>query len=190
MLPAPVSVAADGERLEIAFRTLIRGSAFLAASLQARATGGRGGSDVLAGPGGARVIGNGLRELDRFLCLLLDEAVRCIAPEGFDHTSYARRTNAAAKVRHFHVAAGLTGGDDERLRAIGRVRACLHHCRGIVHDPAVYRDLQAATTAPGGEDPGEERLKITFDDLARICEFYAESAVVLMGICRPDFPIP
>jgi hypothetical protein len=153
---------------------------FLPASLQARARGGKAGNDWLPDAGGARVIGNGLRELDRFLCLLLDEAMRGVAPLCFDHRGYARRTNAAAKLRDFHKLAGIAAADEQRLRAIGRVRDCLHHCRGIVHDPALYGDLgRAARAAPNGGGP---RLQIAFDDLAGICNFYAECGAVVRAV--------
>lgn len=191
MRPAgPVAPAAGGDGLESAYRTLIRGSAFLAASLQARATGGRGGGDVLPDARGAKVVGNGLRELDRFLCLLLDEAVQRVAPPTFDHLAYARRNNVARKARDFHGVAGLAHADEARLRAIGRVRACLHHCRGIVHNPALFGDVRIAAASCGGEDRRGRRLELTFDDLARICRFYAEFAAVLMAVCSADRRIP
>jgi hypothetical protein len=187
---ASVIPAATDERLATAHRTLIRGGAFLAESLQARAVGGRSGGDALSGPGGAKIVGNGLREMDRFLCLLLDEAARQVAPPDFDHADYSRRNNAAAKLRVFYALSGHTASGEDQLRAIGRVRACLHHCRGIVHDPAVHADLAAASSSVRPRNIEGSRLVISFDDLAAICNFYIECAAVLMRVCRADPRIP
>jgi hypothetical protein len=179
---------ADG--LAAAYRTLIRACTFLAESLQARALHGRDGSDVLRGAGGARVVGNGLRELDRFLCLLLDEAVARVAPPGFDRRAYQRRRNAAIKLREFHRLTGSDSLDGARLRAIGRLRACLHHVSGIVHDPGLYRDVRIAAGTSGDAAPSALRLPITFDDLAAICRFYAALAGTIIAACDRAEPVP
>jgi hypothetical protein len=74
----------------------------------------------------SRVIGNGLRELDRFLNILIDEAA-CrrhlpIAP---------RQRNTANKLQEFWSKIGVPSDGLVRLRALGRSRDCLFHCDGI-----------------------------------------------------------
>jgi hypothetical protein len=180
---------ARGVRLNRAYTTLVRGSDFLSRSLQARA---EIGQDSLAGAGGAKVVGNGLRELDRFLSLLLDEAAAAICPADFDGAGFVRSHNVANKIDAFYDLAGAGSSDTDRLRAIGRVRACLHHCRGIVHDPSLWRDLRVAA----GDGPRDglpkpaDRLTVTFDELGRICGFYARSGAGLMAACHAIARIP
>jgi len=180
---------ARAARLGRAYGTLARGSAFLAASLRARAGTGQ---DGLPGASGAKVVGNGLRELDRFLSLLLDEAAGTVCSPGFDQRDFARQNNVANKIGTFYGLAGLDRPDVRRLRAIGRVRVCLHHCRGVVHDFALWDDLSTAA----GDLPGRprldppERLAVTFEDLARICEFYAQSGAGLIAVCGGTDPVP
>lgn len=178
------------ERLASAHDTLLRGSGFLASSLRARAQGNRGGGGSIAGPVGAKVVGNGLRELDRFLSLLIDEAAGAIAPDGFDKAAFARRRNVADKMRRFHVMAGSADGDCERLRAIGRVRECLHHCRGVVHKAGLRDDLRMAARGRRRVRPDNEpeRLTVSFDQLLGICLFYAEAAERLVAACSAPRP--
>ena len=181
----------DCAALEAAYGTLMRATVFLSSSLRVRSTGGRGGGDDLPHAGGAKVVGNGLRELDRFLCLLLDEAVGGISPPTFDRAAFGRQRNAANKLRAFHRIAGLDAPDGERLRAIGRVRDCLHHCRGIVHDEAVHADLHFASATPASDRMSDTpRLSISFDALARICQFYGETGTGLMQVLRDNPRIP
>jgi hypothetical protein len=178
-----------GTELGRAYSTLARGSGFLAQSLRVRAKPGAAG---LTGAGGAKVVGNGLRELDRFLNLLLDEAAVTILPPDFDHVAFARRHNVASKIGDLYGLAGLAAPDAGRLRAIGRVRACLHHCRGVVHDPLLWDDLGIAA-GKGSEsrrhDPAE-RLAVSFGELGRICAFYAQSGDGLVAACRAIAPVP
>jgi hypothetical protein len=182
--------SAEGQaRLHAAYGTLKRAAEFLSVSLRERAA---AGTDDLPHVGGAKVIGNGLRELDRFLCLLLDEAVAMMAlPAGFDRSAFVRQTNAANKLSAFCRLAELDAPQADRLRAIGRVRNCLHHCRGIVHDPAIYADLNiAASSSIDSTSAAAPRLSVTFDDLARICRFYIEAGAGLIEVCRVKPCIP
>lgn len=181
--------APDTHRLIAAHRTLVRGSAFLAHSLRARACENGEGGGTIAGPGGAKVVGNGLRELDRFLSLMIDEAACIVAPAGFDKAAFARRRNVADKIRRFHILAGIDPADDARLRAIGRVRDCLHHCRGIVHDAGLHDDLRIAGGGVAERPTADARLAVSFDALSRICGFYAAAGAGLVAACAaPERP--
>jgi hypothetical protein len=179
-------------RIAAAYGTLERGSAFLARSLQARA---RAGQAAMSGAGGAKVVGNGLRELDRFLGLLLDAAADAVSNPEFDRQGFSRLSNVANKLDAFYRLAGLTGmaaRDAERLRAIGRVRSCLHHCRGVVHDPSVWDDLRVATDIRSCAEYSKtpDRLTVSFAELAQICRFYAQVGSGLVATCSRNCTVP
>lgn len=113
------------DELVRAHATLRRGAVFFAASLRPW--------NPPAGPIQSithrlrsKVIGNGLRELDRFLSILIDEAARR------QHLPTApSRRNTANKLREFRQAMALPSDDRGRLLALGRSRDCLFHCDGI-----------------------------------------------------------
>ena len=74
----------------------------------------------------SKVVGNGLRELDRFLNILIDEAAcRRHLP------SAPGQRNTANKLQEFWSDIGVTSDGHVRLRALGRSRDCLFHCDGI-----------------------------------------------------------
>ncbi|HEY0622807.1 hypothetical protein [Sphingomonas sp.] len=74
----------------------------------------------------SRVIGNGLRELDRFLNILIDQ----VASRRHLPTAPGQR-NTANKLQAFWSDIGVTSDGHVRLRALGRSRDCLFHCDGI-----------------------------------------------------------
>jgi hypothetical protein len=76
-------------------------------------------------------IGNSLRELDRFLSVLIDEVAAAIEPTGLDRAAFSQQRNTANKLRTIRTAMALPSPDDQRLRAIGRDRDCLFHCAEI-----------------------------------------------------------
>lgn len=109
--------------LNRAYATLLRGSRFLSLGL-----GGPGATlRPIEGRYRAKVIGNGLRELDRFLNLLIGEAAHCrgIALPGDERNT----ANKLARLRH---ALRVPDPDHARLVALGRSRDCLFHCSGTV----------------------------------------------------------
>ncbi|UIJ44199.1 hypothetical protein LZK98_14085 [Sphingomonas cannabina] len=133
----------------------------------------------------SKVIGNGLRELDRFLNILIDEAARRqrlpTAP---------RQRNTANKLREFRRTMTLPNDDHERLLALGGSRECLFHCDGI----ARRADAGEAGTMTLGW-PGERgRLRrvllgnaivVERADLENIGLFYARLAddLILAATC-------
>ncbi len=154
-----------------AHRTLERGSRFLGTGL-ARAD--QAGPQPIAGRYRAKVVGNGLRELDRFLNVLigaLADAQGRPLPDA--------QHNTANKLSAFCATLGLDNHD--RLRALGRSRDCLFHCAGIVRrtDAPGAAAMTVGWWDEGGERPmlrslelGEE-LVVTAAQLEEVCLYYA-----------------
>ena len=113
-----------------------------------------------------RRAGNCLKELDRFLTLLLDACARAGGMAARDLPSFERWTNTAGKLRRISGSSAET----QRLQAIDRLRrtACGDE-RG--RPPAMLiKDLAIATSgATSGEKPAES---LTNAALAAIAEFY------------------
>jgi hypothetical protein len=130
-----------------------------------------------------RLSGNRLRELDRFLSILLDEiALRHGGPD-HDGSAFARQRNTSRKLYAVERMIGVTCLSDLRLRAIGRVSACLHHCSGAIHSSGLRNDLHlAAGSDPASGDIGhaEERLLLSPDSIIAICRFYRDLGDRLM----------
>lgn len=92
----------------------------------------------LAGTLAARVIGNGLRELDRFLNVLIDECALANGGAG----APAQRNTARKYAAHQTLACGTQrlqqrdvpapADDAVRLAALARARNCLFYSRGMV----------------------------------------------------------
>lgn len=141
---------------------------FLGAGLRT----GSGGPLAIEGPGRAKVIGNGLRELDRFLNLLIDEVAALIAPAGIDRVLFAQQRNTANKLRAIRAAMALPNPDHDRLRAVGRSRNCLFHCAGIVGRNQESFDFATPIV--------EGRLVMTPAQLKHICRFYERVAAELL----------
>lgn len=166
-----------------AHATLTKASLFLGGGLHAVAPSPHAPASPppIAGPLRAKVIGNGLRELDRFLSVMIDEVARLIAPIAIDPARFADLRNTANKLRLIRALMGLPSPDHGRLRAIGRSRDCLFHCVGIVrrgdrrHDrrmTAGWPPSDGSEHAPGLILAIGEPLIIVPVDLARICRFY------------------
>lgn len=165
--------------------TLRRGARFLAAGLYAEPLQARA---PILGRYRAKVIGNGLRELDRFLNVLVDE----VAIAAGQRTSPAER-NTANKLRALLTGAAQPGGEHARLRALGRARDCLFYCSGMVTrgDVAGSPWLTVGwADAPDRSGPLKqfrvgEQLIITADDVADVCDFYLSIATRLVR-SRPE----
>jgi hypothetical protein len=113
----------DWGALVHAHATLERGAMFLGHGL-----GPEGGTPrAIGGRYRAKVIGNGLRELDGFLLHLIGAlaGVRGIALP-------VRERNTANRIARLRQALGVADPDRARLLALGRTRDCLFHCGGLV----------------------------------------------------------
>ena len=177
--------------LRAAAATLARATGFLGAGMQApEDRRSEMSPSAITGPFRAKVIGNGLRELDRFLNLLTDEIAADILHPESDHPGFSRQRNTANKVRTLRSALALPNPDHDRLRAIGRSRDCLFHCAGIVRraDTRTGRSMTSGWMGSGGTGAPVprrfamgERLIITAADLAHICRFYDRIASELVA---------
>lgn len=165
-----------------AHRTLRNGTRFLGAGLN------HAGLAPIDGRYRAKVIGNGLRELDRFLSVLLDEVALAAGWELPDLRRLANVRNTANKLALVHDRLGRSADDLSRLRALGRSRNCLFHCDGVVRRgderhaasmtvgwPADVRGNGAGAQLALGES-----LAVTAADLAWVCAFYDRLAVELV----------
>ncbi|NYT42825.1 hypothetical protein HZY97_18775 [Sphingomonas sp. R-74633] len=163
-----------------AYATLQRGSRFLGIGL-----GGPGEAPrAIAGRYRAKVIGNGLRELDRFLNLLVGEAARCrgiALPEG--------ERNTANKLARLRRALSVPDPDHDRLAALGRSRDCLFYCAGTVlrGDGAGDDAMTIGWRTPGGRlkrvAVGAE-LAVSVTDLSEVCRYYLDLADRLLAEAR------
>ncbi len=120
-----------------------------------------------------RMIGNRLRELDRFLSVLIEDVAAGSGPPGHDRKHFARLRNTPMKLRVVEEMFATGVDDDARLRAIGRIAACLHHCKGEVHTASIHDDVLIAR---GGENgpatPRKNSLSVDPQTLRAICSFY------------------
>lgn len=139
-----------------------------------------------------RMVGNCLRELDRFLSVCMDEtALHLDAPGQWD-PAFTRLHNTPNKLCLVEARIGAMTSRHVRLRAIGRISACLHHCSGRIHDARIYGDVALAHGADWEAIPSTgplpadlERLKLTGLTIVRIGAFYREIAEdLLAGVLR------
>ena len=80
-----------------------------------------------------KVVGNGLRELDRFLSILIDEVAVQASRDAATLDRLRSRRNTANKLRMLQAMLGRRHHPDHRrLRALGRSRDCLFYCDGRV----------------------------------------------------------
>lgn len=130
----------------------------------------------------AHFVGNCLAELDRFLHVLMDE----LAP-GLGVAASPEQRNTANKIARLTPLAGRSRSDQLRLRALGRSRACLTRCGGLMR----------RADSPGGSwmtagwrGPDEDalrryamgdRLRPTGADVADVARFYDGVAAALVG---------
>ncbi|MFN3433396.1 MAG: hypothetical protein ACK4ZY_03275 [Sphingomonas sp.] len=125
-----------------------------------------------------RYVGNCLRELDRFLHILIDEAAGPAAPE---RLSLAATT--AAKLGDHAAPYGDRAADQIRLHALARTRLCLSHGDGRANRPD-RRDgdrMTAGWFAPASTTVLRryaigERLRPSSGDIIGVSAFYRRLA--------------
>jgi hypothetical protein len=156
-------------------------------------------ADVAPASQRVRLTGNALRELDRFLNLLIDAAsVRVGMAAGPD------RRHAPNKLGALSAAIGGDVGFDAELAAdrtllmaVGRVRDCLHHCGGVVMRPGGFAATSGGLSWSGERYVGRtddvfvpvgDALPLSARDLLMICGTYRRvaRAVVALGMSVPS----
>ena len=168
-IPHPRSIG-----IEQAHRTLCNAARFLGSGLS------DAGPTPIDGRYRAKVIGNGLRELDRFLSVLLDEVALAAGWERADLQRLANLRNTANKLGVIHGWLGRPMHDLPRLRALGRCRDCLFYCNGVVRRGDERRTASMTVGWPAdarGDAAGVrlalgENLAVSPADLAWVCAFY------------------
>lgn len=174
----------DRAELARAHATLQRGADFLAQGLA-----DTGPRRAIEGRYRARLLGNGLRELDRFLSLLIDALA---GAHGIALPAGERET--ANKLARLRAVTGTPHRDHARLTALARSRDCLFHCEGLVRrgdrrgDAAMtvgwpMRDGAALPRVAIGE-----RLSLSGAELDEICGFYRAIAAQLLN--EAGLPVP
>lgn len=171
-----LAIGATGD-VDRALATLDRGSHFLGLGLGSGAAPAR----AIAGRYRAKVIGNGLRELDRFLNLLIDAlaARHCIGlPRG--------ERNTANKLARLRALLGVPDGDHARLTALGRTRDCLFHCGGHVRRGDARGDGMMTIGWPAAAGGTLLRVAVGGElqpdaaQLLETCGYYREIAAALL----------
>lgn len=143
-----------------------------------------------------RMLGNCLREFDRFLSICMDEAARHIDPSTPWDPAFTRLRNTPNKLCLVEERTGAATTRHDRLRAIGRISACLHHCSGQIHDPGIHHDVALAHGTgwhpmPANRPPGAgpARLSLTAMTVIRISLFYREIGDDLLARALHPAPI-
>lgn len=174
----------DRAELARAHATLQRGADFLAQGLVRE-----GPPRAIEGRYRARVLGNGLRELDRFLSLLIDAlagACGLAMPRG--------ERNTANKLAALRAMTGAPHGDHARLAALARSRDCLFHCEGLVRRGDRRGDAGMTVGWPMREGAAlprvaiGERLSLSNAELDEICGYYRMIAAQLFS--ETGLPLP
>lgn len=177
----------DGGELARAHATLERGAHFLGQGLGLDA----GLPRAIPGRYRAKVIGNGLRELDRFLQHLVQALA---AARGIDLPE--RERNTANKIARLRRVLGVADPDRARLLALGRTRDCLFHCGGLVRRGDAGDDgaMTVGWHGPGGSAlrrvAAGERLEPLPAELLEICLYYRALAVRLFNEAGVMMPAP
>ncbi|PAX09100.1 hypothetical protein [Sphingomonas lenta] len=128
-----------------------------------------------------RVTANALRELDRFLNLLID-----VAAEHAGLRTWGGRRRTPNKLSALQSALGSPRLHHEALRSIGRVRDCLFHCGGLVRRPDHRQSdvltlmWRAGSTRRRATLAIGDRIDLTAADVLAICELYRRIAAELV----------
>jgi hypothetical protein len=164
-----------------AYQTLQRGTRMLA-ELAAGATLAGPWPDRTATCSRTRFVGNCLRELDRFLIVLMNEMAD--AP---DAPSAPLPRNAALRIAAMAADRWDSSADERRLRALGRTTASFNYCRGVALRPDA---VDGEWMTSGWIEPSTrtlkryrlgERLAPSGQDLVGVSLFYRRLADRVVG---------
>jgi hypothetical protein len=168
---------ADRAAFAAAYADMVAGCAFLLA----RATHGRvaAPASVIA----VRRAANCLRELDRFLVVMIDACnAGQTVPQG-TRAVYTRETDAAGRLRRAGPLRAAFAQDIVRLRAIGRIRALANGEYPAEAGCRPHSDLVCATGALGGTaQHSASALRLDDHALAAIARYYQALADRLQAL--------
>jgi hypothetical protein len=140
------------------------------------------------------MIGNGMRELDRFLSLLLD-AIATLRVRDFAETvRFDTIRNTANKFDLLSLRLAWPLPDRPRLLALGRCRDCLLFTAGLVRRADVRGSASMTLGWPGARDHADAAtslplgvtLRLTAADIASVCRFYEQVADDLVRRAAPQ----
>ena len=117
-----------------------------------------------------RLLANHLRELDRFLCVLLEEAALLLGGPDHDVRRFARLRKTSEKLRLVERMTGMSGGHAARLAAIRRIAMRLRRPEETCPPSSHARDISLACGVPPG-------MPLTLPSIAR---FYRDLGDELM----------
>ena len=101
-----------------------------------------------------RVTANRIRELDRFLAVLLNDTAGQISGAGHDAELFDRISNTSKKLLAVEQLVGMAAADHDRLRAMGRIAARM---RGPSHHWRAASLIADMGIAGGGETEGAKK---------------------------------
>jgi len=127
-----------------------------------------------------RAMANRLRELDRFLSILLDDVAGMLtgvpAAPRQDAVRRARADGSAGKLRRIEGMTGTPSDDHARLRAIGRIAARLRHDDRPIHASSLSGDLRLAVgqSASAACFQAGNRFSLSAEAMGSISLFYRD----------------
>ena len=127
-----------------------------------------------------RAMANRLRELDRFLSILLDDVAGMLtgvpAAPRQDAVRRARADGSAGKLRRIEGMTGTRSDDHARLRAIGRIAARLRHDDRPIHASSLSGDLRLAVgqSASAACFQAGNRFSLSAEAMGSISLFYRD----------------
>lgn len=183
-VPEPDRPVVDRAALLRAHHTLMAGCAFVIA--QAGQGGAIEGKDLVH----ARLTGNRLHELDRFLSVLIDE-VALLRGKTSGDPQFAKMRNTPNKLRRLGPVLSLRGDVPQRLSAIGRICAYLRHCGKDVSRVAWTGDMAIARgdrdhAIDAFDHAGESRIEAsTLVAIAGVYRMVGDALLAAVAIERP-----
>lgn len=177
LLPKAACIDAPDNHMPLtSYSTLVAGCEFVSLNPVAREGCAQQRATSLAAKVHMRVTANRIRELDRFLAVLLNDTAGQVSGAGHDAEMFDRISNTSKKLLVVEQLVGMAAADHDRLRAMGRIAARLrgpsHHWRAasLVADMGIAGGEEAAT-AKKDLSHGKAIIPLSLN-LATISSFY------------------
>ncbi|WOK35948.1 hypothetical protein [Sphingomonas sp. C3-2] len=130
-----------------------------------------------------RTNANRLRELNRFMAVVLDDIALHHGGPHHDHRYFLRQRNVARKLLVVERMIDVDCAAHAHLLAIGRISACLTYCSGVMYDPRLNGDVALITGRKLWDDTGhsDKWLRLESHAVTAICRFYRALATALIS---------